>query len=204
MDFKTAAHIGAYLSKYYAQDFFGLLLKYQDLSASEAASRLGLHIQTAQDFLDGLASEGILNKEEVYEKKRPYFRYSLKTDHIRIEVDLREIVKDLSQGDLNRFIREKAQSGANFALARGGEYISHLSLWLGDGRDRKERKISLTKSQGLFLYHLPFPNSDFLSISEIMHKARIDESFASEILDIVDVLLKYDIIEERISQKEVS
>ena len=79
MDFRNAAKLGTYLSKDYAEDFFGLLVNYQDISASEAVSRLGLHIRTAQDFLEAMASLGILEKEEVYEKKRPYFRYSLST-----------------------------------------------------------------------------------------------------------------------------
>jgi predicted ArsR family transcriptional regulator len=66
MKFATAARLGAFISKEYAQDFFGLLLNYQDISASEAASRLGLHIRTAQEFLDGLAELNILTKQEVY------------------------------------------------------------------------------------------------------------------------------------------
>ena len=44
MDFVTAAILGTYISKDYAEDFFKLLVDYQDISASEAASRLGLHI----------------------------------------------------------------------------------------------------------------------------------------------------------------
>ena len=54
MDFKTAAALGALLSKDYAENFFKLLVNYQDISASEAASRLNLHIRTAQDFLESL------------------------------------------------------------------------------------------------------------------------------------------------------
>lgn len=194
MDFKIASQLSSYIAKDYAEDFFGLLVNYQDISASEAASRLGLHIRTAQDFLDGLAELDILHKEEVYEKKRPYFRYSLKTQRISIEVDLASIQKEQTPEDLNRRIREKANTGANFSLARGGEYISHVSFWTGDGRDRKEHKISLTTPQGKFLYQLPFPNTDFLEIAEIMKKAGVDDNYIPEILDIVDLLLKYGII----------
>ena len=195
MDFKTAAQLSSYIAKDYAEDFFGLLVNYQDISASEAASRLGLHIRTAQDFLEGLAELGILHKEEVYEKKRPYNRYSLKTQQISIEVDLATIQKEQTPEDLNRQIREKANAGVNFSLARGGEYISHVSLWTGEGRDRKETKISLTTPQGKFLYHLPFPNAESLGIVDIMRKAGVDENYTPEILDIVDLLLKYQVIE---------
>ena len=194
MDFKTAKQISTYLAKDYAEDFLSLLVNYQDISASEAASRLGLHIRTAQDFLDGLTDLEILRKQEVYEGKRPYYRYSLQTQQIHIEVDLAKIQKEQTPEDLNRQIREQANTGANFSLARGGEYIGHVSFWTGDGRDRKEHKISLTTSQGKFLYHLPFPNAEFLSITEIMHKAGVDEAYAPEILDIVELLVKYEII----------
>ena len=72
MDFQKISRFGALLSKDYAGDFFRLLVTYQDISASEAASRLNLHIKTAQDFLDGLEEQDVVSKEEVYEKKRPY------------------------------------------------------------------------------------------------------------------------------------
>ena len=65
------------------------------------------------------------------------------------------------------------------------------------GREQKERKISLTRSQGVFLYHLPFPNAEPLSIIEIMNKADIDEGLAPEIFDIVDVLETHDALEVR-------
>ena len=195
MNFQEAAKLGNYLAKEYAENFFALLVNYRNISASEAASRLGLHIRTAQDFLEAMTSLSILTKEEVYEKKRPYFRYTLATDRIRMDLDLSQTQKEQSPADLNRRIREKTNAGANFSLARGGELISHISLWTGSGRDRKERKISLTKPQGLFLYHLPFPNAEALTIAEIIRKAGVNEEVIPEILDIVDVLEKYEVIE---------
>ena len=195
MDFKTAAQLSSFLSKDYAEDFFALLVNYQDISASEAASRLGLHIRTAQDFLEGLTQLDILHKKEVYEKKRPYFRYSLKTQRLSIELDLADLITERTPEDLSRRIREKANAGANFALARGGEYLNHVSLWIGEGRDRKERKILLTQPQGEFLYHLPFPNAKALSVADIMRKADIPEELAPEVLDIVALLEKYKVIE---------
>jgi len=195
MNFKEAAKLGNYLAKDYAEDFFALLVNYQDISASEAASRLGLHIRTAQDFLEAMASLDILERQEVYEKKRPYFRYALKTERISMDIDLKQIQQEQAPTDLARRIRERSNAGVNFSLARGGEVISHVSLWTGNGRDRKERKISLTRPQGSFLYHLPFPNAEALTIAEIARKAGVDQDVIPEILDIVSVLEKYDVIE---------
>lgn len=195
MDFKTAARLGTYLSKDYAQDFFKLLVNYQDISASEAASRLGLHIRTAQDFLEGLTELDILRREEVYEKKRPYYRYLLAVQRITLEIDLSQIEKTRIEGDLAKRIRERGSAQANFSLARDGESISSVSFWTGEGRDRKDHRISLTAPQGAFLYHLPFPKAEFLSLADIMHKAGVEQGLAPEILDIVELLEKYNVIE---------
>ena len=87
MDFKKISKLSALLSKSFAEEFLRLLVIYQDISASEAASRLDLHIKTAQDFLEELTALDVVERNEVYEKKRPYFRYSLKKKKLNIEVD---------------------------------------------------------------------------------------------------------------------
>ena len=195
MDFKTAAKLGAHISKDYAEAFFELLVTYQDISASEAASRLNLHIKTAQDFLEAMASLDIVSKTEVHEKKRPYFRYSLRQPRIRIDIDLSRIKKQHAEVDVTREIRERPNAGARFTVARNNNYISSVVIWTGEGRERKERKINLTTPQGQFLYHLPFPTAQHLSISEIMRNAGVDDVLAPEILDVVGLLERLDVIE---------
>jgi predicted transcriptional regulator len=197
MDFKTAAELGRYISKEYAEDFFTLLVNYKDISASEAASRLNLHINTAQEFLEAMAALDVVTKTEVYEKKRPYYRYSLKASRIVMDIDLSGIRKPHSQEKLAVQIRERKNAGARFAPARSGESISTVAIWSGHGRDRKEARINLTAAQGRFLYHLPFPDADFLAVSEIMSKAGVDESLSAEILDAVELLRRSGVIEVR-------
>ena len=197
MDFKTASRLGSLLAKEYAEDMFFLLVNYRDISASEAASRLNLHIRTAQDFLEALTGLDILESTEVYEKKRPYNRYTLKTSMITMEIDLLAIKKENQPEDLSALIRERVNAGVNFSLTRSGDAIGHFSVWAGDGRDRRERRFSLTSAQGRFLYHLPFPNTAFQSVVEIMHKAKVTPEFTSEILDIVAELVKLDVIEKK-------
>jgi predicted ArsR family transcriptional regulator len=196
MDFTTAAKYGSLLSKVYAEDIFTLLVNYQAISASEVAARLNLHIQTAQDFLDTLAQLGVLSKEEVLEKKRPYFRYSLQQTHIGIDLDLMQVKVNPAHNSLTWRIREKENAGARFSTARSDDYITSVTIWTGDGREREERKIKLTTPQGKFLYYLPFPKAEPLSIADIMQKARIDETLAPEILDLVQLLERYDVIEK--------
>ena len=188
-DFQKAARLGACLSKDYAQDLFRLMVNYRDISASEAASRLNIHIRTAQDFLETLAELDILDKQEVYERKRPYFRYALKQANIKLEIHLDSLFSNRgSDIQLDRAIREKKGGGASFSTARGGQQIASVTTWTGRGRDRQERKINLTTAQGRFLYHLPFPTAAFLTVAEIMHKAGVADKNKGEIIDLVSVL----------------
>jgi predicted transcriptional regulator len=196
MDFETAAKLGAYFSKDYAEEIFGLLVNYKDISASEAASRLSLHIQTVQDFLEAMTSLDILSKKEVHEKKRPYFRYALKKKKIVMEIDVASLLqKKQPEGMLSKRIRENKDSGARFTTARYDSYFSSVAVWIGEGRERKERKISLTIPQGKFLFHLPFPTAEFLTLAEIMCKAGVDKTHVPEILDIIELLEKYGVIQ---------
>jgi len=196
MDFKQAAILGLYISKDYAEDLFRLLATYRNISASEAASRLNMHIKTVQDFLEAMASLDILEKTEALEGKRPYFRYALKTKRINLELDLEPLFENPQTDDkLSLKIRESKNTRVRFTVARNNQYISNVVIWIGEGRDRKERKLNLSMPQGKFIYHLPFPSAEFQSISNIMKNAGIDGTHISEILDIVNVLLDYKVID---------
>ena len=197
MDFKEAARLGSCLSKDYAEDLFRLLATYESISTSEAASRLNLHIKTVQDFLEDMYTLRILDREEVYEGKRPYFRYRLKTNQINMTIDLTTFSRDDEVIDtrLKLKLREKKNAGVKFTTSRSNDYISSVTIWMGEGRNRTERKINLSIPQGRFLFHLPFPNADFLSIKEIMRKAQTDSTNIPEIIDIVNVLVEFGVIE---------
>lgn len=195
MDFQTAAHLGSALSRDYAEDFFKLLANYQDISASEAASRLSLHIQTAQDFLESLTELGITSKTEVFEKKRPYYRYSLVNPKIKLEIDLSTFKKDHAGEGLSRLVRERKENGANYSLSRTGDCFSTVTVWEGEGREREEHKISLTTPQGKFLFHLPFPQARPLTIADVMDKAGVSPEYSTEIQDLIDELIRRGVIE---------
>ena len=197
MDFKEASKLGSCLSKDYAEDLFRLLATYESISASEAGSRVNIHIKTAQDFLEDLYGLRILDREEVYEGKRPYFRYRLKVKQLSIEINLEPFFQNEPVTDtrLKLKIREKKNIGARFKTSRSNDYISNVVIWTGEGRSRTERKINLSMPQGKFLFHLPFPTAEPLSISEIMKNAEIDEVNILEIVDIVNVLIEFGVIE---------
>ena len=197
MDFKKAAKLGSCLSKDYAEDLFRLLITYESISASEAASRLGIHIKTTQDLLEDLQSLEILKREEVYEGKRPYFRYSLIVKEISFSVDLTRlnVVEKVADSRLRMKIREIKNAKARFTTSRSNDYISNVVIWMGEGRGRSERKFNLSFPQGKFLFHLPFPTAEPLTITEIMTKAGVDKNYIPEIIDIVQELVELNVIE---------
>ncbi|MEN8125556.1 MAG: hypothetical protein ABFR32_10540 [Bacteroidota bacterium] len=196
MNFKKAIKLSYYLSKDYAEKIFKLIVAYHDISASEAASRLGMHIRTVQEFLDTMASYDIIEKKEVYEKKRPYFRYSIKKKKIEIIIDLDEEFSKENEHRSEFKLREIKNSGAKFSIARSGEYFSTVSIWIGEGREGKERKINLTNSQGQFLYYLPFPDAQPLTVDEILIKGNIDDIHKPEILDLINELYDLNVIDK--------
>jgi len=197
MDFQKISRLGAILSKDYAGNFFRLLVTYQDISASEAASRLNLHIKTAQDFLDGCEEQNIVVKTEVFEKKRPYYRYKLLKSELEIRIDLTAFAeKDAFENKLMWKIREKKNSGALFKTASAGNRIASVHYFTGKGRERKERILNVTKSQGIFLYHLPFPTEPHREVQEIIKKAQIGALYVPEVVDVISVLHRNQLIEK--------
>lgn len=196
MDFQTVRKIAGLLSRSYAEDFLRLLVRYRDISASEAASRLDQHIKTAQDFLEGLAALGIVDKNEVSEGKRPYFRYRLKKTRLTLDVDLETLHSPVSdEALLQRLIREKKNAGAVFSTRGNNPWIASVALFSGEGRSKKERRISLTRAQGMFLYHLPFPGTDYISVRDIISISAIDAGHIPEVLDLVEMLAQAGVVE---------
>jgi len=203
MDFEKVRRLAVLLSKSFAQGILKLLVNYQDISASEAATRLDLHIKTAQDFLEELAALGLCQKKEVYEKKRPYYRYKLKKYRFSIEVDLSVLADSYSKTDKKLLVKiiERKNSQAVFTLGRSGDYISSIIVFIGKGRKKKERRINLTQAQGKFLFYLPFPTAKPMAVKEIIEKSGISQDHLSEILDLIKVLQDFQVI-ENIDQNE--
>lgn len=196
MKLKEAGKVGSLLGKGYAEEFFRLLLNYSDISASEAASRLDLHIKTAQDFLETMTAFGLIKREEVFEKKRPYFRYSLVQKKMSMDIDLTYLENPPPHTDkLTMKIRERKNANVRFTAARSHRAISRVFLWSGTGKHRRERILNLTLNQGKFLFHLPFPTAEPMGITDIMEQAELAPESAPEILDIVTLLTHHSVIE---------
>ena len=116
-----------------------------------------------------------------------------------MEIDLDELfqIQNEPKGKLALKIREIKNAGARFTTSRNNQYISSIVIWRGKGRDQKERKLNLSIPQGKFLYHLPFPSAEFKSISDILKNSEVEGTHTSEILDIIDVLIDFEVIESK-------
>lgn len=195
--FEKSQRLASFLAKDYCGRFLTLLIKYRDVSASEAASRLDIHVKTAQDFLEGLFDAGILKRREAVEGKRPYYRYSLKEKTIRIFFDLDDLYNPSHVQSVPSWrVKERKNSGALFKEGRG-EKISSVTVFEGRGRSRRERRYNLTDCQGRFLFHLPFPTEPPSPLMEILKKASLQEGCFPEIMDLVDILSRHNIIEKK-------
>ena len=195
-EFKAIQRLASLLAKEYAEDFLRLLVIYKNISASEAAARLGLHIKTAQDFLEGLAGADIVEKKEASERKRPYYRYSLKRNTIEISLALDTLYQPQPSSSLFALkIRERKNSGALFKEGQDNR-IAALHIFTGEGRNREEKRLNLTPCQGRFLFYLPFPTEKPLKVKEIMAKASLSEDCLPEIQDLLNIMGKHGILDQ--------
>ena len=188
-DFEHAAKLGACLAKPYSAELFRLLASYRSVSASQAASRLELHVQTVQSFLDTLAELGIVEKAEATDKTRPYFRYSLKVQRVSIDLDFSSMGRWRNATDsLERLVRERRGAGVRFVIPRNRPLVSSVVVWIGSGRDREDRRMSLTPPPGAVLFRLPRPSDEPRQVVALMAEAGLDDSSTREVLDLVDRL----------------
>jgi DNA-binding MarR family transcriptional regulator len=198
VNFDDLSRLASMLSKHYARDLLRMLAVYRDLSASEAASRLDLHIKTVQDFLETLVQQGIAERREARDRRRPYYRYTLKSHQLVLNLNLRELADRGDSSDiLNWKIRERKSANALFQSARKSSAISAVHLFGGTGRNRTERKIMLTPCQGRFLFHLPFPTQPFKAVLDMSLAAGIERDDLEEVLDIIRLLERHRVIEKQ-------
>jgi hypothetical protein len=156
--------------------FLGRRLKWRGREILELAAR---PVKPAPDAFTGRprpAGRAQYTRGEILSVSREDYRdyrEELSTTRITLDLDLAPLAAGDSPSDLEKRIRERKNVGARFTEARGGNAISSVAVWTGDGRSREERKLTLTEAQGAFLYHLPFPGAEPLSVAAIMRKAGV-------------------------------
>lgn len=196
MDFETVRLTATLLSKPFAHDFMAIIAAYQSVSAAQVASRLGLHIKTAQDFLEQWHQLGYLQRQLVQEGKRPFYRYQLQKNQIEIRFDWQTIAAtDTDEALLDCPLRERKNVDVQFTVAGNKQSIAAITIFSGNGRARTEQRWNLTAAQGQFVFHLPFPTAPMLNSRAILTAGGIGKEYYGEILDLVRQLKHFKVIE---------
>ncbi len=195
MNLENAIDLCGYLGRDYSEDFFRLLVNYHDISATEAASWLGIQASAAGEFLDGLTRQGVVEKSTHAQGKADHSRYRLLQREIQLSIDLSsKYLCDLAIG-VDRSVRRRDSASSEFVLAKSGDRYLSVTIWKGMGRGRVKREIWLTPAQGNFLFYLPISQSDPVTIEEVMQRAEVGGEHETEILLIVDELAQMRVIE---------
>ena len=114
-----------------------------------------------------------------------------------MDFDLKQLADNGSDGISldNVKIRETKNANCTFKTSPESNAFSSITIFTGEGRDREERRISLTTQQGKFLFHLPFPTEEPRTVHAILKKSGVKESYLNEILDIIQFMHEKEIIE---------
>ena len=155
------------------------LLRKPNSTASETAASLGIHIATAQKYLEGLESFGIVKSRERQSKPRTAKEYSLIGTKISIEFDIEKMAaeaeKESEEPALSEImLREKSRSDVAYEWDDEGKRITAVMFFKKGLRRRMEKKVNLSKEEGRFLWHVPFQSEEFRSAGEVMKMAELN------------------------------
>lgn len=195
MKLEEATDLCAYIAREYAAGFFRLLTNYEDLSAKEAASWMGVQVSEAEDFLNGLAEHGVLEKKIVKEREVVQARYILRRRKLQISMDLSSEYKHIPDVGKDRQVRRRDSASSEFVLTKTGDRYRSVTIWKGMGRGRVNREIWLTPAQGRFLFNMPIAGSDAITIQKAIEKAKVGKEREMEILMLVEELAQLNVIQ---------
>ncbi len=179
------------LGKKQAFTILAYLHRHPYSTASELAAALGIHIATAQKYLEGMTEGGILQARERPSKPRTAWEYWLPETKIRLEIDVEALVKaeENRKGASGRlatlFIREKARPDVAFEWDDSGKRITAVLFFKKGLRRRLERKLGFSKEEGRFLWHVPFQSEKFRNVAEVLSEAGL-ELEEGQVLRMVD------------------
>jgi len=166
------------------------LHRHPDSTASEIASALGIHIATAQKYLEGLEEGGILASRERPSKPRTAREYWLTDTRFTLELDVVQLAKEEEQRERYprltfTMVRERARPDVAYEWDDADKRITAVLFFRKGVRRRMERKLSLSKEEGRFLWNVPFQSERPKSVSEVLWAAglKLEEDRAMRMLE---------------------
>jgi len=170
-------------------------------SASETALELGVHISTAQAYLDALRN-ALLVHARPRTGRADIVEYAVADEQLQVRVDLRAITAAKVQAAQSRAARVQVQEKARAPVtydwdeaARRILSINILEKAKGAGRVRVANTLRLTEVEGRFLWHLPQATEAPRTVAEISRLAGLtNPADLIKILDLLEMLAGQNII----------
>ncbi len=181
--------LAAVLGKEVTGRILAVLAHESYLSASDIASRLHIHIATAQKYLMEMKEAGLVNSRWRRSPTRPTEEYWLSKDKITIEIDLRSDVGRKDMESLANSLTLSLRRDVNVAIDSDDskKMVSEI-LVLGDGdRPIIGNRIKLDNVEGRFAWHLAEEPTN-VRVMDVVEKAELDSKYLPQIMDLVDKL----------------
>lgn len=183
-----------------------ILYKTPNKSASRIAKILNIHIATAQSYLEDLEKLDIVKSKIKKQGIKPYKEYFLTKTRISIDIDLNELdAEDQEEQEILRRtkIREKKDLKILYETNQEKSIITRIHFYEDLGRKNIQYSLDLDEVEGKFTWFIPFPSADPQTILEIREKAGIYEFYQQKILNLIEKLEEFGLIEVITDNKEV-
>jgi len=171
------------LGKEQASTILVHLLRSPYSTASEIAAALGIHIATAQKYLEGLEKGRMVESRVRPSKPRTAKEYRLTDTEFSIRIDIEEMERRgiaeaaAGAGAAQRadpaaiFVRERARTDVVYEWDDAGKRITAVMFFRKGLRKRMEKKVGLKDDEGRFLWCVPFQSEDFKSVAWVLKES---------------------------------
>ncbi|UCF07688.1 MAG: hypothetical protein JSW28_08610 [Thermoplasmata archaeon] len=172
------------------------------VSASEAAREMGVHIATAQSYLESMKENKII-KARVRQGKSKLVEYSLHDKQMQVDLNLEKIMSQKCEIARNKakdyFVREKKKARVTYRWDEEQRKILEINFMEKSkafGRIGVSRTLQLSDVEGKFLWFLPQSTEKPKNVLKIAEKAELKRpEDLIQIIDLLEFLAEEKIIE---------
>ena len=169
-------------------------------TATEIAEELKIHTATAVKYLTELYEIGLVEKRTREGKYKDALEYRLKESEINLTLNFEKIIEEESKDVIKRAkimrVKEHARDDVNYEWDDEKQKIRKINIVRAGLRRGVRESIELSDIEGRFLWHMPYPSEDFISVEQICGKSGIKNVMEiKKILALVDLLKEKSIIE---------
>jgi len=200
MNKEQFAHTLSILGKEHCIDVIETLYIKEWCTATEISEELKIHIATAVSYLSDLHDIGLVERRIRGGKYKDAYEYSLKSTSINLNLNFKEIVEEEGKGITERAglikVKEIVSDNVNYEWDDEKQKILKINIVSAGIRRGVQESIELNTLEGRFLWCVPYPSEEGLSVEQICEKAGIKNPIEiKKMLKFVDVLKEKRVIE---------